>query len=493
LLRTGEQYLASLRDGRRIHIGGERVTDVTAHPAFRNTARSFARIYDRKRDKENLDVMSFSEHGERFTSWFLLPRSRGDLDRRAECHRRVAEWSHGLLGRSPDHVPAFVGGMAMVPELFDASRKGFGQNVVEYFDHLKRGDLFACYLVLTPQGSRDPKMYKDTGTANPALTIVAEDAEGIVVSGLKLLGTSAVFADEAWIGSMIPLGPDQVGEAVTFAVPINHPGVDIWVRESFEREATNRIDHYFSSQFDESDGVMVFDNVRIPWSRVFCHRDIPLMRDMYFKTPAHVMGNHQSNWRFVEKLKLMVGIAHRACDMAGVIGIPAIQQTLGRLAAAEASLQGLLAGQIDKFQTLPGGHVHVNRRFLYAALQWCAANYHLLAEEVRALMGAGPFLLPADLSVLDNPDTRRTFEKYWSLPTAAARERYKFIKMAWDLLGSDFAGRHTQYEKFYGGPPHIMDLYSFFNCPWSERCDTVDRILSDMDAVDRALPPHAME
>ena len=187
MLRTGEQYLASLRDGRRIHIGGECVTDVTAHPAFRNTARSFARIYDRKRDTENLDVMSFSEHEERFTSWFLLPRSRGDLDRRAECHRRVAEWSHGLLGRSPDHVPAFVGGMAMVPELFDANRKGFGQNVVEYFDYLRRGDLFACYLVLTPQGSRDPKMYKDTGTANPALTIVAEDAEGIVVSGLKLL------------------------------------------------------------------------------------------------------------------------------------------------------------------------------------------------------------------------------------------------------------------------------------------------------------------
>ena len=383
-------------------------------------------------------------------------------------------------------MPAFIGGMAMLPELFDANRKGFGRNVVDYFNHLKRGDLFACYLVLTPQGSRDPRMYRETGTANPALTIVAEDSDGIVVSGLKLLGTSAVFSDEAWIGSMIPLGPDQVDEAVTFAVPINHPGVEIWVRESFELKANNRIDHYFSSQFDESDGVMVFDNVRVPWNRVFCHRDIPLMRDMYFKTPAHVMGNHQSNWRFVEKLKLMVGIAHKACDMAGVIGIPAIQQTLGRLAAAEASLQGLLAGQIDKFQTLPSGHVHVNRRFLYAALQWCATNYQQIAEEVRALMGAGPFLLPADLSVLDNPQTREIFEKYWSLPTAAARERYKFVKMAWDLLGSDFAGRHTQYEKFYGGPPHIMDLYGFFNCPWNERRAAVDQILKDMDAGDDA-------
>ena len=63
-----------------------------------------------------------------------------------------------------------------------------------------------------------------------------------------------------------------------------------------------------------------------------------------------------------------------------------------------------------------------------------------------------------------------------------ADERYKFIKMAWDLLGSEFAGRHTQYEKFYGGPPHIMDLYSFFNCPWSERPAAVDRIIQDMEA-----------
>ncbi len=489
MLRSGDEYLASLRDGRRIYLGGELVTDVTTHPAFRNTARSFARIYDRKREKQHLDAMSFAEDGERFTSWFLLPKSRRDLDQRAECHRRVAEWSYGLLGRSPDHVPAFVAGMAMMPELFDANKKGLGQNIIDYLDYLKQSDLFACYLVLTPQGSRDSKLYKETQTANPALTVVKEDDEGIVVSGLKLLGTSAVFSNEAWIGNVIPLGPDQIGEAVTFAIPINHPGVQVWVRESFELHATNKVDHFFSSQFDESDGVMVFENVRVPWNRVFCHRDLPLMRDMYFKTPAHVLGNHQSNWRFAEKLKLIVGIAHRACEMAGVLNIPAIQQTLGRLASSEASLLGLMAGQIDQHQTLPNGYVYVNRRYLYAALQWCAANYAQIAEEVRALMGAGPFLLPADPSVFDNPETRQTFEKYWSLPTASADERYKFIKMAWDFLGSDFASRHTQYEKFYGGPPHIMDLYSYFNCPWQERRAAIDQIIKDMGSVDGVDKP----
>jgi 4-hydroxyphenylacetate 3-monooxygenase len=341
--------------------------------------------------------------------------------------------------------------------------------------------------VLTPQLSRDRAHDDKTATANPALTIVKEDDEGIVVSGLKLLGTSAVFSDEAWIGSMIPLGPDQIDQAVTFALPVNARGVEIWVRKSFEQSSANKVDNYFSSQFDESDSVMVFENVRIPWSRVFCHRSVPLMRDMYFKTPAHVMGNHQSIWRFIEKMKLIIGIAHKAADMAGVIGIPAIQQTLGKLAAAEASLLGQLAGQIDRHEMLPNGYVHVNRRFLYAALQWCAHNYHEVAEEVRSLMGAAPFSLPADTSVFQNAQTRQTFEKYWGLSAIPAEQRYKFVKMAWDLLGSDFAGRHTQYEKFYGGPPHIMDLYSFFNCPWAERRAAIDRILDDMNIEDGAI------
>ena len=253
--------------GRPAHyLGGELVTDVTNHPAFRNTARSFARIYDRKRDAQNNEAMSFAENGERFTSWFLLPRTRAELEQRAECHRRVAEWSYGLLGRSADHVPAFIGGMAMVPELFEANRAGFGNNVVDYFDFLKRNDLFACYLVLTPQLSRERTRDDGAASVNPAMTIVKEDDDGIVVRGLKLLGTSAVFSDEAWIGSMIPLGPDQIDQAVTFALPINAPGVELWVRRSFEQSSANGIDNFFSSQFDESDCVMVLETCAFPGS-----------------------------------------------------------------------------------------------------------------------------------------------------------------------------------------------------------------------------------
>src|SRR5262249_61841947 len=117
MLKTGAEYLESLRDGRRVYIGSEEVTDVTTHPAFRNAAQSFARLYDRKRDADNLTAMSYEEDGERYSTWFLRPRSRDDLRKPAETHRRIARWTSGPLGRSSEHVPAFVTGPARNPEM----------------------------------------------------------------------------------------------------------------------------------------------------------------------------------------------------------------------------------------------------------------------------------------------------------------------------------------------------------------------------------------
>ncbi|MGE3708945.1 MAG: 4-hydroxyphenylacetate 3-hydroxylase N-terminal domain-containing protein, partial [Hyphomicrobiaceae bacterium] len=323
--------MRSLRDGRQILIGAERVDDVTAHPAFRNTARSFARIYDLKREPQNIETMSYEDGGERHSSWLLMPRTVDDLRKRAETHRRVAEWSYGLLGRSPDHVASFVTGMRMTPEIFAAGGKEYGDNLVAYWEHMRRNDIFACYLILTQQGARDPEIYKRQTSRSTALQVVGETDSGVILSGIKMLGTSAVFSDEAWIGNILPLAPEQKALAVTCAVPMNAKGVQIWVRKSFEQAATSRVDNYFSSQFGETDAVMVFDRVHVPYERVFVLDDAARSRDIYFKTPAHIMGNHQSIIRFAEKLKIMLAIAARAADMSGVTHLPAIQQTLGRL------------------------------------------------------------------------------------------------------------------------------------------------------------------
>jgi 4-hydroxyphenylacetate 3-monooxygenase len=108
MLKTGARHLEQLRDGRTVYIGRERVRDVTAHPAFRNGARSIASIYDMKADSRNAETAFFEEEGQRYSAYFLRAMTRDDLLRRTKIHRQIADLSYGLLGRSPDHVASLL-------------------------------------------------------------------------------------------------------------------------------------------------------------------------------------------------------------------------------------------------------------------------------------------------------------------------------------------------------------------------------------------------
>ena len=206
-----------------------------------------------------------------------------------------------------------------------------------------------------------------------------------------------------------------------------------------------------------------------------------MTREIYMRTPGHAMANHQANARFVEKLKLILGVASKLVDMNGARNIPAVQFTLGRLAAMEAILEGLIMGQINTGESHPNGYQTVNRRYVYAALHWCSTHYAEICETVRELMGAGVFQMPADKSVLEDESLRQTFETYWSVPGQSAQDRMKFLNLAWDLLGSDFAGRHMQYEKFYAGPAFVMNSYSYGTGLWDELSALVDGLLGSYD------------
>src|SRR6185295_3002614 len=147
MLKTGAEHLESLRDGRVVYIGSEKVADVTTHPAFRNAARSFAALYDMKCAPGNRDAFSFTENGERYSAYFLRAKTRDDLVKRSSLHRAIARMSHGLLGRSPDHVAGFVAGMATEPSIFGK----YADNLLKYYEYLRKTDGYAVYAVIPPQ------------------------------------------------------------------------------------------------------------------------------------------------------------------------------------------------------------------------------------------------------------------------------------------------------------------------------------------------------
>jgi len=222
----------------------------------------------------------------------------------------------------------------------------------------------------------------------------------------------------------------------------------------------------------------------VPWERVFVADDAVLARNIYIETPGHSFGNHQANVRFLSKLQLLVGIASRVAQSSGADQIPAVRETLGRLSALEGCLSGMIAGQIQDHESWPGGdegYVCFNRRYVYAALNWCTENHSNLIDIVRELCGGGVFQMPASIDVMCDETLREQFEQYWSTPQLKAPDRVKLFKLAWDMVGSEFAGRHQQYEKFYAGASFIVRNHNFREAPWDFYHSVVDGLMDSYD------------
>jgi len=481
VLISGRQKLERMRDGRAVYIGAERVDDVTAHPAFREGARTIAGLYDMKADPEQRDLFSFEENGERFSLYWLRCRNRDDLARRMRTCKAIADKTYGFIGRSPDQVSGLVTGLAMNAGLLDRLHAGFGQNLLRYYEHARANDLYLSFAVTPASGRKSAELFPGQQRDDPNLQVVAEDSSGVTVSGMKMLATSAVYADEILIGNLTPIDDNFKSEAITAAMPLNTPGVSLWARQPYALAARHEADYPLSYRFDETDAVLVCDQVKIPWERVFLHNDAAMSRRIYIETPANCYQNHQSNIRFWSKMGLIVGLASRICRANGTDKIPAVRETLGRLASLEALIGGLVAGQIEAWEAWPEGYATPNRRIMYAALNWCQEHHTEIVDTLRTLLGGYPLVMPASIDVITDPALRDRFERWWKTPALEAAERHKLYKLAWDIVGSEFAGRHMLYEKFYAGSSIVVRNQSDREAPWEKFHATVDGLLDGIE------------
>ena len=268
-------------------------------------------------------------------------------------HRRIADFTYGMFGRSPDHVASFVTGMAMKPDELKAPC-AHADNLLAYYRYARDNDLYVVYAVVPPQAARNPEFYQRQNIPLPTLRVVREDDSGVVISGMKMLATGAAFANEIWIGNVIPLAPDQKNEAITCAIPCNAPGLQLWSRQPFEPGCTSEFDSPLAYRFDESDCMLICNEIKVPWERVFVHGDALLSRDIYVKTPSHCFGNHQSNVRYWSKMRLLVGLCSKIAHATGADQVPAVREALGRVSSYEAQIAGMVNGQINAFEDLAG-------------------------------------------------------------------------------------------------------------------------------------------
>jgi 4-hydroxyphenylacetate 3-monooxygenase len=196
-IKTGQDHIESLHDGRNVYIYGGPVADVTTHKAFRNTIRTVAALYDFQAQPDVADTLTFAspDTGRRINRCWQLPDSYTQLVERRRALEAWAELHFGFMGCSPDHVASCIGGMFMGVELFEAYDRKRAAALRDYYRFARDNDLFLTYVIINPQADRSKAVHAQ---ADPhlAASVVDEDAEGLTIRGAKMLATSSIMANE---------------------------------------------------------------------------------------------------------------------------------------------------------------------------------------------------------------------------------------------------------------------------------------------------------
>lgn len=479
VVKTGADHLAALRDGREVYIDGERVDDVTTDPAFRNAVQSAAALYDYQALPENIERMTFPAPSAggyaRINRCWQLPRSHADLIERRRAMSEWAEQSCGYLGRAPDHVASSLLGQVLGIEVFRRHGEARAQALLDYFDYASRNDLYLSYVIINPQADRN----KAWGEQEDDLVarIVDEDSAGLTIRGAKMLGTATIMANELLVANLQPLRPGEEDLAVSFAVPVAAKGLKLLSRKSYEAHAVSPRDNPLSSRFDENDALVWFEDVKVPWDRVFVHRDVDMCRAQFHDTLGHTFQNYQAQIRLTVKARFLIGIAHRLAETIGTAAMPPVRETLGKLAAQAAMVEGMVVA-MEAAGHMQGGYFVPNKHMMYAAQVLTQELYPRLVETIRGLAGGALIMLPSSARDAENPELARIIGLTQRSPVSNADERVKFLKLAWDAIGSEFGSRHTQYEMFYAGAPFVTCAHSYRTCDWNAADALVRRMLT---------------
>ena len=344
------------------------------------------------------------------------------------------------------------------------------------------------YVIVNPQADRS----KGAGQQkNEFLTagVVDRDREGITIRGAKMLATGGIMANEVFVTCIQPLQPGEEKYAVSFAIPMNAKGLKILSRKSYEQNSPFVFDNPLASRFDENDAVLYFDDVKVPWDRVFIVDNVEMCQKQFFAAPTHVYQNYQAMIRLSVKLRFLVGIARRIADVNGITKFPPIREMLGMLAAEAVMVDSLVAATEAK-GVQRGPYFVPDTNTVYAAQALTQHLYPKIMTTLRELAGGGMIMLPSSVKDFGNPELAELIGKTQQSPIAEPADRVKFFKLAWDAVGSEFASRHTQYEMFYAGATFVTKGHSFRTYDWSAATDLVDRMLSSYRLEDE-LPQAA--
>jgi 4-hydroxyphenylacetate 3-monooxygenase len=246
-------------------------------------------------------------------------------------------------------------------------------------------------------------------------------------------------------------------------------------------------DYPLATRFDETDSLLVYDDVFVPWENVFVYKDIALTRASFFETAAHLFGNNQAQIRFAVKMKFLTGLVRTVAETTGSINLPPVQSALGDIASLAALVEGLVLAQEAHCKIDADGVARPGAQEQYSQMVLQPELHNRMLAAIRDLVGGGVIQLPSSVEDFANPEMAADIERYIQSPGTPAKERVKLMKLVWDAIGSEFAGRHAQYEMFYAGAPFVTKGHMYRNYDFTGAKDLVQRALAGYDTAGRVL------
>lgn len=459
LPQSGAEYMASLRDGREVHIDGARVEDVTAHPGLRNAVRSIARLYDSLHDpaqRERLTCATDTGSGGLTHRYFRVSRSREELMAARGAIEGWARMSYGWMGRTPDYKASLTNTLGAAPRWYGP----FEGSARAWYARAQERAPFISHAVVNPPVDRHlaPDAAKDV-----CVRVVRETDAGIVVSGAKVVATSAAISQWLFVGQTPATVGEDAAMAVSFLTPMGAPGMRVVCRTSYEGAARRHgspFDYPLSARFDENDAIVVLENVVVPWENVLIYRDPARCRGFFGETGFLSGFLLHGCTRLTVKLEFMAGLLARALEATGGDEARGNRALLGEVVAWAETFGGLADAMVSLPDAWPGAEAGPDGREAVmpqrrAALAYCVLGpecWPRVREIVQRTVGSGLVYLPSSALDLADGETGPLLARCARGSHGMGHaERIKIMRLLWDAVGSEFAGRHELYERNYAG------------------------------------------
>ncbi len=491
---TGEEYLKSLQDGREIYIYGQRVKDVTCHPAFRNAAGSIATLYDALHAPATHDKLCWNTdtgNGGYTHRTFRFARSAEEVHQQRDA---IADWSrinYGWMGRTPDYKAAFACSLGANPEFYG----DYADNARHWYKRIQEAGLYFNHAIVNPPIDR----HKPADEVKDVYVQVEKETDaGIIVSGAKVVATNSALTHYNFIGfgSAQVMGEDP-NFAVMFIAPMDADGVKLISRASYELVAGatgSPFDYPLSSRFDENDAILVMDKVLIPWENVLIYRDFDRCRRWSIEAGFARIYPMQACVRLAVKLDFITALLQKSLECSGVIDFRGVQASLGEVVAWRNLFWSLSDAMWAEAQEWKNGAWLPDMQAMQTYRVMAPMAYSKIKSIIESTVTSSLIYLPSSVRDFKNPEIDRYLARFVRGSNGMGhQERIKILKLMWDAIGSEFGGRHELYEINYSGSQDEVRLQCLRHAQSSGNMqgmmEMVERCLADYD-LDGWKVPH---